>query len=69
MGISGFSRLQFGSMLGSHEELERPAWRIGYSQAGAIANNRIIDIGGMILDWVRIGPCLREGNWVRIGIC
>ena len=65
-----WSSLEFGiPRLGSHGELERPAWRIGYSQAGAIANNRIIDIGGMILDWVRIGPCLREGNWVRIGIC
>ena len=49
-------------MLGSHEELERPAWRIGYSQAGAIANNRVFDIREIVLDWVRIGPCLREGN-------
>ena len=29
MGISGFSRLEFGiPRLGSHGELERPAWRL-----------------------------------------
>ena len=36
--------------LGGHGELERPAWRIGYSQAGAIANNRSFNqIRGIIL--------------------
>ena len=34
--------------LGGHGELERPAWRIGYSQAGAIANNGfLIKLGGL----------------------
>ena len=33
--------------LGGHGELERPAWRIGYSQAGAITNNRILILGGL----------------------
>ena len=54
----------------------RFAWRIEtagmenwiFAGLGAIANNRIFNIRGIILDWVRIGPCLREGNWVRMGI-